>query len=136
MDKDDAKQKDLSAKEAELARREAALNRKAAEVDAAARATPATAVDPVAARNAAKKAQLKADTVKEGPYALYWIPEGGSMHYRQGVQTLPGNIVRIPIEEDPSITWEVVEKTEGAPILTPKEDKSAASPARPNDRGL
>lgn len=95
------------------------------------------------ARNSDKRAKLKAETAKEGGDALYYIPEGGSKFYRLGVVYEPGSVVRLPLDEDPSVTWEVVERIP-APPLEPSQVATApgagkppeAPPKRPSEREI
>lgn len=71
--------------------------------------------------NAKKRAEMKAAARKEsdGKTAVYRT--AGEVFYRNGVTHPPYSEVRLPIEEDPSITWE--------PVLSDGVMKPAASPA-------
>lgn len=79
----------------------------------------------------AKRALLKAQTKKEGDFALYFIPENGEVFYRLGVTFQPGTVVRLPLAEDPSVNWLPVEDVAPAAIVAP-----AASKGRASDRDL
>lgn len=68
----------------------------------------------------AKKKAMKEATKKEGGYAIYRIPIGAPMYYRQGHTVAPGNLVRIPVDEEPSALWEAVEVAKPAEVLVSK----------------
>lgn len=73
---------------------------------------------------AAKRAELKARAKKEGSsegeVAVYFIPETAPKFYRRGEVVKPGNVVRLPVSEDPSVTW-----------LPFEDEKPKASPSAP-----
>lgn len=82
--------------------------------------------------NAKARAALKASTKKEGAHALYFIPESAPPFYRQGILFKPGQVVRLPLEEDPSVEWEAVEDAKPVTAVVPK-----APPAgRPSDKDV
>lgn len=122
----------------------AALDRAEDERDQARRLTEALAKQVAAgkpagetvAANATKRAALKADTVKEGGNALYLIPEDGQMYYRLGATYKPGSIVRIPVDEEPSITWLAVEAVPGPSSIVATTPALAAGSVRASDKEI
>lgn len=113
-------EKDEIAKlKAELATKDAALAKVRAEMDRHLGKSNAEAK----AESAAIRAELKKKTKKEGDHALYFIPEGGELFYRQGQTFLPGQVVRLPMSEDPSVNWLPVEDAPAATPVAPVHEK-------------
>lgn len=93
-------------------------------------------------KNLQKRAELKAKTAKQGGDALYRVAH--APHYRHGVMHPIGTVVRIPVEEEPSITWEAVNASELGPSAAQVEPPNGSTPAqtqthdkkRPSDKSL
>lgn len=121
----------------ELAKVKAALAEKEKELAALKAAAPVSkAKDPAAlrARRDARRAEVKAEAHKEDGHALYFIPLEGELFYRKGVCYPPGSTVRLPLDEDPSYSWEPVVKKASRPVLEPKSD--GGSEIRAQDRQI
>lgn len=101
--------------------------------DLKANAAPAAKVDVVPASEAKERREkMRAETKKEGSgkdeVALYLV--GGQKAYRGGVTYEPGEVIRLPIAELPSLTFspvldEAAKKAADA-VLPPKNTTRAA----------
>lgn len=91
--------------------------------------TERQALRAIAAENAKIRAALKARTKKTGKgddeVAHYY---SHSAHYRRGVYTPGGNVVQLPIAEDPSIFWKAV----GPTGLVLEDDSDEPMERQPN----
>jgi hypothetical protein len=86
----------------------------------------------ISAQDRAKLAAMKSKAKKEDGNALYRVgPQG---HYRDGRLYAHGEIVRIPLEQDPSVTFEAVED-EPAGKAAPTPPK-ATTGGRASDKEL
>ncbi len=89
-------------------------------------------ITPQSVLNAAKRAEMKEATLKEGEgeneVALFFIPENGEpfVDTRRGVVVQPGNVVRLPIDHDPSIHWEAVAEKGKAKVFAPADLEPAS----------
>lgn len=96
--------------------------------------------DPVSAKaaaekaaNAKKRADLKAATKKKDGLAYYRIP---TAHYGQGILHAAGSIVRLPVDEEPSHTWEVVKDGAAVAVEVPVAAAAVAGSKRASDKDV
>lgn len=71
------------------------------------------------------KAKAKREQSGEGEVALYIV--GEKKAYRGGKEYQPGEIIRIPVTEDPSMTWQAAVDAPKAAELVPAPESGRAS---------
>lgn len=96
---------------------------------------------PVDPKERAKELDAKRDAIKkaakkEGDFALYGPIPGP--FYRQGVMHPKGSIVKLHLDEDPSVTWPpFTDGSEPAEASATQPSPSAPTPhKRPSDKSL